>query len=239
MSIAEKLQTIAENEQRVYNAGYQKGKAEGGDSEAAYNNGFEAGKQSEYDSFWDVYQNYGNAAYYYDAFSSKRFTDENYNPKYDIICAESINSGCKVFYETEITDTKVSITAPRELVGIYEPHINEMFRGAKKLKTIRKLIVSPITNYINTFVACTALENIIIEGVIARDFKIQYSPLTRESITNVYNALSTDTSDKTVAFSLSAVNKAFETSEGLADGSTSDEWTSLIATKPNWTIALS
>ena len=31
MSIAEKLQTIAENQQNVYNAGYEKGKAEGGD----------------------------------------------------------------------------------------------------------------------------------------------------------------------------------------------------------------
>ena len=32
MSIADKLTRIAENEQRVYNAGYEKGKAEGGDS---------------------------------------------------------------------------------------------------------------------------------------------------------------------------------------------------------------
>ena len=30
MSIAEKLAQIAENEQRVYDAGYEKGKAEGG-----------------------------------------------------------------------------------------------------------------------------------------------------------------------------------------------------------------
>ena len=30
MSIAEKLQTIAENEQKVFDAGYEKGKAESG-----------------------------------------------------------------------------------------------------------------------------------------------------------------------------------------------------------------
>ena len=30
MTTAEKLQQIAENEQKVYNAGYEKGKAEGG-----------------------------------------------------------------------------------------------------------------------------------------------------------------------------------------------------------------
>ena len=34
MSIADKLQTIAENEQRVYNSGYEKGKAEGGGNSA-------------------------------------------------------------------------------------------------------------------------------------------------------------------------------------------------------------
>ena len=33
MSIAEKLTLIAENEQKVYNAGYEKGKAEGGDND--------------------------------------------------------------------------------------------------------------------------------------------------------------------------------------------------------------
>lgn len=33
MSLADKLTLIAENEQRVYNAGYEKGKAEGGDND--------------------------------------------------------------------------------------------------------------------------------------------------------------------------------------------------------------
>ena len=35
-----------------------------------------------------------------------------------------------------------------------------------------------------------------------------------------------------------AVNKAFETGEGLLDGNTSTEWKSLVATKTNWTISL-
>lgn len=41
MSIAEKLQTIVENEQRVYEAGKNKG--------------IEEGKKLEYDRFWDEY----------------------------------------------------------------------------------------------------------------------------------------------------------------------------------------
>ena len=43
MDIAEKLAQIAENQQKVYDAGYEKGKTEGGNSEESYNEGFEAG----------------------------------------------------------------------------------------------------------------------------------------------------------------------------------------------------
>lgn len=42
MSIAEKLTTIAENQQKVYGAGYEKGKAEGGGG--SYEEGYEQGK---------------------------------------------------------------------------------------------------------------------------------------------------------------------------------------------------
>ena len=49
MNIAEKLQIIAENQQKVYEAG----KAEGGDTEASYNEGFDAGTQTENKRFWD------------------------------------------------------------------------------------------------------------------------------------------------------------------------------------------
>ena len=49
----------------------------------------------------------------------------------------------------------------------------------------------------------------------------------------------TDTaSGKTITFSKTAVNKAFETSAGANDGSTSAEWLALVGTKPNWTISL-
>lgn len=43
MSVAEKLTTIAENQQRVYDAGYAKGQAEGGGG--SYDEGYEDGKQ--------------------------------------------------------------------------------------------------------------------------------------------------------------------------------------------------
>ena len=55
--------------------------------------------------------------------------------------------------------------------------------------------------------------------------------LNKESITSVINRLSSGANGLTVTLSLTAVNNAFE---GGRDGT---EWQTLIATKPNWTIA--
>lgn len=62
--------------------------------------------------------------------------------------------------------------------------------------------------------------------------------LTKASFKSIIAGLADDVSGQTVELSKTAVNNAFETSEGAADGSSSAEWAALIATKPNWTIAL-
>lgn len=86
MSIAEKLQTIAENEQKVY----------------------EAGKQA----VWAVIQKNGKPANYYYAFAYNRFDDESYNPIYPIVCSDGTTPSQSIFYaNTKITDTKVEIIA--------------------------------------------------------------------------------------------------------------------------------
>ena len=51
--IATKLTTIAENQQKVYAAGYAKGQAAGGDTEAAYQQGVVDGKQAGIDAMID------------------------------------------------------------------------------------------------------------------------------------------------------------------------------------------
>ena len=75
-------------------------------------------------------------------------------------------------------------------------------------------------------------------GTLRISVNMQWSPLSKDSIISIINALSTATSDLPITLSITAVNNAFETSPGAADGSTSEEWTALIATKPNWTISL-
>lgn len=61
---------------------------------------------------------------------------------------------------------------------------------------------------------------------------------SKESFVNIINTLSNTTTGLSITFNQNAVNTAFETSEGAADGSASDEWTNLVASRSNWTIAL-
>ena len=85
MSIAEKLTTIAENEQRV----------------------FEAGKSAEYNRFWDNYQSNGARRGYINGFGARNcWNMEIYNPKYPILA-----SSCESLFSNGawLTDTLVPI----------------------------------------------------------------------------------------------------------------------------------
>lgn len=62
--------------------------------------------------------------------------------------------------------------------------------------------------------------------------------LSHDSIVSIVNALSPNATNGNVCFSVTAVNKAFETSEGADDGSTSQEWQDLVSTKTNWSFIL-
>lgn len=200
----------------------------GGDTEAA----FEAGRKAERDFFWDAMQNGGDKQNYYYAFAYNRFADANFYPKYDIKCSDGTTPARYVFYNAiGITDTKV---------GVYANSNNAqyIFYGSG-LVTIRLFHVYETTNLSYAFRNCTALENITMSGVIGKDVSFENSDkLTHDSIVSIINTLSATTAGQSVTFSVTAVNNAFETSSGAADGSTSAEWNALVATKSNWTISL-
>lgn len=85
MSIADKLTTIADNQQRV----------------------FDAGKTKEWSDFWDLHQSYGKPRSYSNRFYS--WNAEQYKPKYPIIVVE--NGSCQNgFAFAAIKDTIVDIT---------------------------------------------------------------------------------------------------------------------------------
>ena len=116
-----------------------------------------------------------------------------------------------------------------------------LFYGARRLISVEKWLL-PTTPCVfgenDTFQSCNSLTDITIEGVLWCSLSLSPCPLSRSSIENFVSVLSDEASGKTITFNKAAVDKAFETSEGAADGSTTAEWEALIATKSNWTIAL-
>ena len=240
MSIADKLNTIAQNEQKVFDAGhtvgYNAGKSVGYQegNQIGYETGFQEGKLAERDAFWDALQEHGaeDTDYSYKFYYWR--DGSAYNPKYPI---RTNKPSCnRTFYGSfGIKDTKVDID-----VSLNTTQIDAMFSWCTNLKTIRKLKVSEkITRYIDTFNQCTALENITIEGTINASINLRWSTkLSHDSFVSIINALSLTASGLSVTFSLEAVQKAFETSNGSGNGNISSQWLAIIATKPNWTFVL-
>lgn len=198
MSIADKLATIAENEQKVY----------------------EAGKQAEYDKFWDNYQSNGKRTDYGYSFYGDCWNINTFKPKYDI---KSTNFTQMFPYFNNLSETQIDLVALAEENGIKiefsstTGHSNYSFAtggisrigvvdmstiisssycfyGAysqeRGLQTIDKIISSETTAFHNTtFGYAKWLENVTFEGVIAISIYFQYSPLTPESMKSVINCL--------------------------------------------------
>ena len=134
-----------------------------------------------------------------------------------------------------------SLTTIPQLDTSKGEYFSYMFIGCSSLTTVPQLDTSNGTNFGNMFNGCSRLTNLTITGSInvsGMDLKAA-TKLSKASITSVVSALSASASGKSITFSKTAIGSAFETSSGAADGSASDEWLNLIATKSNWTISLS
>lgn len=205
------------------------------------------------DVFWDILQCNGKRTDYYYAFARTNFTDDLLKQvKYKIkpLSAESMfrantnitdisgidmdTSGCTDFsgfcmgcnYLTKVgklnLENAVITTA--------------MFSGCPLLTDVGPLIVSESTVLAsNTFLNTLALTTIIFSGPIACDLAFKRSPLSRASIENILDHLSTTSQGQTLTLKSGLVDTAFETSEGAGDGRAVFE--SLIADKTNWSFS--
>lgn len=227
---ADKLTTIAENEQRV----------------------FEAGKKSEYDKFWDAYQDYGNRRNYAFAFMGHGFNTHNFFPKYDIVpevanslfenwhtadlhyislkdrmaeCGvrfdfSNLTDFTRLFYFNKFTELPLMdcSTATK---------LTASFAYNYALVTIEKLIVSEDTVFDRTFDASKVLTNLTMGGVIGQNgFNVSVCPLTHTSLMSIINALKTFTDGTTKTVTLGSTNLAKLTDAEKA-----------IATQKGWTLA--
>ena len=221
---------------------------------------YESGQKSEYDRFWDIFQDNGNRTHYSYGFGGRGWTEETFKPKYDITPTESPSlfyasgnfdlvkaldeAGVKLdlsksinvnalFAWAQITHIgEIDITAARE------DATNNMFSSCSDLTSIDKLILrSDGSQSFGTgpFTGCAALKNITIEGIIGNSISFQYSPLTTASmksiITHLANYEGTDNEGTcTVTFS-DACWTALEADSAAPDGGT---WKSYVNDVLGW-----
>ena len=201
-------------------------------------------------SFWSALQGNGTRINYNSIF--KFFTDFNFKPRYNMSPTDAgsmfeeskitdltvllnnagktldfsqVTTMYRMFYKSTITHCPRIILSPSSTV-----QLNCTFIYCKDLVTIDGLFTNVNTVFNRTFDGCTSLKNIKIEegAEIGNNVSFANSPLSRESIISIINALSINVTGKTLTLKTTAKTSAF----------TDSEWATLIATKPNWTISL-
>jgi hypothetical protein len=255
LTIAEQLTLIDENQQKVFDAGYDEG--------------FAAGKQAEYDAFWDDFQDHGNRIDYARALAGAGWTQEilenikypvtfiaekysyqcmtkgifsylNYGRKAPMDMTNILSkfdfSNCQRASETFANAYVKNITLDLSNCDSLDRIFTCSDAGGKTCENVTLKVSAKCTKYPQTFYYCSGLTELrFMEGsVIAANIEFAQSKnLTRASIESIVNALSTETRGLTVTFSLEAVNKAFNTD----DVSLSLEWNELIKDK-HWIFNL-
>lgn len=231
MSIADKLTTIAENQQAVY----------------------DAGKQDEYDRFWDVYQGNGTQTNCDYMFYATRWSNENFRPKYDIRPTSAQN----MFARSNIAGDLTEILADLGIALSFSNATNVgyafcatkftkvgtldlqkatshsyIFYDASFLKEIEKIIMPPQNSgtYEGWFSLCTALEKLTIDGEIKRNgFNFNRSTkLTHDSLMSIINALADKSADTSATWKITLGESNLPK---LTDAEKA------IATEKGWTLA--
>jgi hypothetical protein len=150
-------------------------------------NGYESGKKSQYDAFWDAYQDNGKRNQYVYAFAQVGWTDSTYAPKYPIV---GYSYGLQQAFTnaSKITDTKVPLI-------LQNGSMRATFNLCDSLKRIPSLVLQvPTTDTTSTFNGCYNLEEINIvcegEGGFATSVNLaQSSKLSAESVQSIIDAL--------------------------------------------------
>lgn len=234
-----------------------------------YDEVYEAGKQAEYDRFWDSFQQNGTRESYYYAFSGPGWTEETLKPKYKVKPIEiqyadqycmglffHCNRGNSTTFDFRNIANLFDFSQTVNAVDLFgESQMDYIVANLQKATCLSRafaqfwgahhtnitLTVSErCVDYSHCFASSTKLTNLIFTdgSVIAENLDLSSCPLSKTSIISVINALSGSSGGKLLKLKQSAVDIAFETSDGAADGNSSQEWKALTETKSNWKIEL-
>lgn len=172
MSILDKFTTIAENEQKVYEAG----KTEVENKYSALNNqleqimyGIDTGGKSFYDAFWDDFQQGGKRTNYEQAFAC--WGQKYIRPKYKVVLPKTTDSTNAVnqrsirmfqycnklkIIEKEYFDfSKYNVTTTESSYGNYL-----IFRGCSELEEVEDIGINPNGYYYQTYRDCRKLKTV-------------------------------------------------------------------------------
>jgi hypothetical protein len=111
-----------------YDQGFEDGKAEGGNTEEAYNQGVADGKQAEYDAFWNSYQQNGNRTAYDYGFSGICWNSEIFKPKH---LPMQVVNGSYMFVMFDAQLKKASVAIDETIIDFTNAtNVTSMFQNA-------------------------------------------------------------------------------------------------------------
>ena len=250
----DKFLQMIENTPELYNAGVEQGINEFSSlndelEQILYST--DTGGKSFYDEFWESVKAASSCV---GLFAGAMWNDLTFKPPFDITLYGSCNycfvrNGfqgdlveCLNARNVKLIQKNISQAAYMfawsmfTRIGVLDfsncSSIIYCFSGTNYLKKIDKIILTETLNLTGAFDTCPALEEIEFDGIIGKALSFANSTkLSKASIENIINCLSTTTSGLTVTFSQEAVTSAF----GSTDNS---EWINLMNTRKNWTISL-
>lgn len=221
---------------------------------------YEAGKEAEREDFYREYAT-KNTYYMHGRWAGMGWTDITFRPTEDLILTGNCSytfyyNGAKVDLVEWCKQLGISILVKPSFANYMFAYsrftrlpeldfsdlttLSSSLAGCSELVTIDILKIHPggSASFSSTFSGCNELQNITVDGLIAKDISFKdCTKLTKASHINIMEHFST-TATFTATFSKEAVDNAFETAEGAADGSTSAEWQALVNARPNVTVTL-
>ena len=230
---------------------YAAGQADG----SRYDDGFVDGVKSEYDRFWDNYQNYGKRTDYQQGFAGHGWIAQTFKPKYNVTVSGAAN---QMFMRSRIEGDLVQIfddlgLEQLDTSKIYNPNYlfydsfftrigtidltsaiysSYIFQVCPYLKTIDLVILKDdgSTQVNQWFERSPEIEEIRIRGVIGQNgFDMSMCKnLSEESGLSIISALSTTTTGLSVTLPL-AWKERYIAEHGLANF----EVMTIVA-RPNW-----
>jgi len=247
MTMEEKLTVIAQNQQRVYDAGIAKGQFLG-----EYGGGYTDGKQAEYDRFWDAYQINGTRTTCQGAFAGSGWNSETLKPKYSVKpkTAAQMFAYCNMHSDQDVLDlTEVFDKRGLTLDFSNCTDFQQMFYQAKiaKVGTIDCSQAETTNGILNIFnstylteVGCfippplamapacfqANLETFIVDGEITKSMNLsRCSKLTAESVDSIIINLADLCDLETQTLTLHATV-----------GAALEDWQKAGMTTLNWTL---